>query len=898
MSWKDQYARVVYDCEVFAYDWLFCFKENGKRTAIWNDSDALKAFVDEHGSEAVFIGFNSSHYDQWIAKAIVTGCEPEQVKEVNDYIIGTGNLAWEHPYLSGKFVDLNDVDLMKDTQYGTSLKSVEGHVGMSVEESSVPFDIDRPLTQAERDEVEAYCFHDVDATERLLELRTDYLDTKAELGLRAGLPVPRALALTNAKLTAKVLKATRREHHDEDDYRIPDNLRREFIPEEVLRGFETGSYNHEIEVDGCPVTLGIGGIHGALPKWRGKTTDSFVLMNADVASYYPSLMVKCGYTSRNMPNPSVFAEIYEERLAAKAAGDKRKANALKLVVNTTYGATINEYNDLCDPLMGRSVCLSGQLYLLELACHLVEAVRGLVLVQLNTDGILFGAPKGNEVERALREVFDEWQDRTGFEMEFDPVERIWQKDVNNYAMRLMNGTEKVKGSYLVRGVAKAGAFAINNNATIVADALKAYLLDGVPVEDTIRACDDPRAFQLIAKASHKYSSVYQERLGADESGMPCVERVEVQRCNRVFAAKRTTLGRLFKVKAEDGSVAKIEALPDSCLIANSELPSMEDIDVNWYIALARKRALDFEGSQNMTTTEKKTTPKAASSRANAQKKAEETVEETADYSRMNVLRKLAVARKMFLESKPKKTGKNRHLEFTYWTLDDIVPHQTRIFEEVGLLEKFTYQEPQVIGRHVDENGEVDIMGEPVATVCVYNIDAPDEFIEFKLRWSEVAPIVSKEGKVVNNPVQDLGMVQTYLRRYLKMQVLDLAEPDALDASLGEESDGEKPSKPKPTPRTKGSKPATQSERNKAVKKMTENKAAADGDAPATKMQVAQLRKQLKTMKETYGEAHPEVGAFIGELSVATDKLENVTKAQCQEAIAKLAEMKTEFEKGE
>ena len=53
-------------------------------------------------------------------------------------------------------------------------------------------------------------------------------------------------------------------------------------------------------------------------------------------------------------------------MKAKKAGDKKTANALKLVANTSYGAMLNgkngiSYNDLYDPLMGRSVCITGQL---------------------------------------------------------------------------------------------------------------------------------------------------------------------------------------------------------------------------------------------------------------------------------------------------------------------------------------------------------------------------------------------------------------------------------------------------------------------------------------------------------------------------------------------------------
>ena len=89
-------------------------------------------------------------------------------------------------------------------------------------------------------------------------------------------------------------------------------------------------------------------------------------------------------------------------MKAKAAGDKVTANALKLVVNTTYGASLNKYNDLFDPLMGRSVCITGQLFLLELANHLLADCSTLKVIQLNTDGIMVSFDD-SEYEKVLAE---------------------------------------------------------------------------------------------------------------------------------------------------------------------------------------------------------------------------------------------------------------------------------------------------------------------------------------------------------------------------------------------------------------------------------------------------------------------------------------------------------------
>lgn len=247
--------------------------------------------------------------------------------------------------------------------------------------------------------------------------------------------------MTNAKLTAAMLKATKKPHDDERKYVYPDNLRKEYIPPEVFAFFDRmydlsisdselfkGKFN--LNIGECPVTLGYGGIHGAIPNFFWEETENRGIWNEDVGSYYPHLCTINGYTSRNIPSPQIYEDILDRRMKAKAAGDKHTANALKLVCNTTYGCLLNQYNDLYDPLMGRSVCISGQLYLLELAEHCYQEIEGLRIVQLNTDGIMVECDKKDY--DTLTAICAEWQSRTGFDLEEDTVVKIAQKDVNNY----------------------------------------------------------------------------------------------------------------------------------------------------------------------------------------------------------------------------------------------------------------------------------------------------------------------------------------------------------------------------------------------------------------------------------------------------------------------------------
>ena len=348
-------------------------------------------------------------------------------------------------------------------------------------------------------------------------------------------------------------------------------------------------------------------------------------------------MVYNGFTSRNIPSADRFAEVYHTRLKAKQTGDKFTANTLKLILNTTYGASLATTNPLYDPLMGRSVCITGQLYILELAMRYLRETTTVRIIQLNTDGIMISLDE-DELPTIYR-INDEWQQSKSLLLEEDKIRKIVQKDVNNYVMVFENGKVKTKGAYVTFGVAGAGAFSINNNHTIVKKAVIDYFVNGTPVEDTIDKCDDIHEFQIIAKAGGGYKSVYrvpadfeerkkrwvkenriviEEQLtwgegnGYDPFKPPktlrkyktpqftwdCYDgpRSEVQRVNRVYASTNPNMGTLVKVKP-DGTVGKIGGLPDSVIIDNKNKLTLDAVDKSWYIALAKKYISDYTGEE-------------------------------------------------------------------------------------------------------------------------------------------------------------------------------------------------------------------------------------------------------------------------------------------------------------
>lgn len=269
----------VFDIEVFAFDWLIVFKEvkTGEYTVFHNHNHGVKEFM--RPADILLAGFNNKHYDNHILTAILCGADNTLVKEINDHIIG-GAVGWDHWFIRENRAWFQTFDVMDDMQMGLSLKAIEGHLGLPIVESSVPFDIRRPLTEDELTETVRYCKYDTDMVEKLIRLRKDYLDGKIAVGRMKGVPMHRALYATNAKLTALFLGAKQKRWSDERAYKYPDALRKNRIPSEIIAFFDRmadpsisdqklfkSKLNYEI-APGVLVTYGFGGVHQGLKNYQ------------------------------------------------------------------------------------------------------------------------------------------------------------------------------------------------------------------------------------------------------------------------------------------------------------------------------------------------------------------------------------------------------------------------------------------------------------------------------------------------------------------------------------------------------------------------------------------------------------------------------------------------------
>jgi hypothetical protein len=123
---------------------------------------------------------------------------------------------------------------------------------------------------------------------------------------------------------------------------------------------------------------------------------------------------------------------------------------------------------------------------------------------------------------------------------------------------------------------------------------------------------------------------------------------------------------------------------------------------------------------------------------------------------MSVYKKMAMARVMLQSIEMTKSGHNKFANYRYFELADIMPHINVIFDQLGLFGWVTYDKEK-------------------ATLTIRDVDGDDAGIHITSPMAEA----SMKGC---HPIQSLGAVETYQRRYLWMTALEIVEHDALDAS--------------------------------------------------------------------------------------------------------------------
>ena len=528
-----------YDTECFPNYWLLKFRPRGGRVHSFRlhagqafDSVTI-AYIIQLFDTHTTVSFNGNGYDVPVITAALIGYTTEQLKWLNDRIIVERVRPWELDL--PKWQPADHIDVMEVAPGAGSQKQYAGRIHCKTMRD-LPYEPDRHLTAAEITEVDSYCENDLDVLEALYDALAPMLEQRVALSKRYGIDLR---SKSDAQVAEAVLKlrceqATgQRIYKPQIDwgmqfqYKVPPfvayttpQLQRalELVRQAVFRLGQSGAVEMPPQLEGLEITLnrstykmGIGGLHSQEKKLVAVSGPNNQIRMPDVASYYPNLILNSGEWPSALGSTFLaeYGAIKDERLAAKTLQGRLKKSGDtsshayaearvgneggKIMINGTFGKTGSHYSVLFAPQMLIQTTLTGQLSLLMLIEW--HELYGIPVLSANTDGIVIDVPRD---KLAVSEyLIQEWQRRTGLEMETEDYVALYARDVNNYFAIKTPDDVKRKGEYAKAGLAEKK----NPDVEICADAVADFLAKGVPIEYTVATCRDIRKFVTIQRVN-------------------------------------------------------------------------------------------------------------------------------------------------------------------------------------------------------------------------------------------------------------------------------------------------------------------------------------------------------------------------------------------------------------
>ena len=511
---------IVVDVEVYRNYFLALFKDL--------DSEKYRSFEMFEGraldivslkrvmASDTTISFNGLGYDLIILSAAIDGADCSKLKDLSDEIIKSNFPPWRVARDQGINVRPWDhIDVINVAPGQVSLKIYGGRMHARTMQD-LPIKPDELISPEQRADLKTYCKNDVDTTEMLYRKLEGVIDLRKKMSkqyaidLRSKSDAQMAEAIIKhelEELTGKSYKAQKVDPGGVVRYASPgivwfeqQNLKD--IYWRILKsGFvirTNGSLRMpewlsktKIRIGETDYQMGIGGLHSCESKRAVVAAGDEALADFDVASYYPSIILKLELSPDKMGKDflRVYQSIVTRRLEAKRSGDKLTADTLKICVNGSFGKLGSMYSALYAPQLLLQVTLTGQLCLLMLIERLEAA--GCRVVSANTDGIVVLFKKTQE--RVVDEVCFDWMLDTSFELERADYRALFSRDVNNYIAVKRDGSTKRKGVFAEPGLMK------NPEFTIVSEAVAAFLANGAPIERTVGDCRDLSKFIAIRR---------------------------------------------------------------------------------------------------------------------------------------------------------------------------------------------------------------------------------------------------------------------------------------------------------------------------------------------------------------------------------------------------------------
>lgn len=552
---------LIFDCEVAPNAFGLGVKRLSDNRKMWYEfsdwEDFDRALVRRFMRRYQVVGFNSQSFDLPIIYLALNGASNRELMDAATKIIQERIPYWQSEReFEIRIPKLDHIDLY-DTNPSvmSGLKQLGGRMHTKLLQE-LPFKPDTTLTRDEWIEGKNYCLNgDLEVTHELFTTLEEPIALREMMGKRYGTVDLRSKSDAQVGETViktqvekrtnnRIQRATVAEgstfRYDAPDwmaFKTP--LMKEVFETIKNTDFVIGKEGRvsfpkefsafDITFDGMKHTLGIGGLHSTEANIAVRSDNQSILVEGDVASQYPSIIMKLGLFPKAMGREflAVYSSILETRLAAKASKDKVTDKGLKIAINGAYGKLGSRFSTLYAPHLMVAVTLTGQLSLLMLieAAHL----RGIPCVSANTDGVIFrcprdlfngfvlrddGTPTDSLAPSPLQEVVAWWEDLTSFKMEFGEYEAVYSQSVNTYMAIRPDGSFKRKGvlaNHWRKELPWGGrntdydpmrsGLMKNPQMTICADAALGFLLKGIPIEETVFGCSDVREFITVVNAT-------------------------------------------------------------------------------------------------------------------------------------------------------------------------------------------------------------------------------------------------------------------------------------------------------------------------------------------------------------------------------------------------------------
>lgn len=461
------------------------------------------------------VTFNGNRYDLLLLKGAIAGFDAAKLKVLSDDIIVNNARAWdiESKYNLPQCKYIDHIDLIDVAPGKASLKIYGGRLH-SKRMQDLPIEPNAIIKQDERELLTNYCINDLDTTIDLFKRLSSQIDLREKMGEELGMDLR---SKSDAQIAESVIKKQIEAIKGTKIYRpeLPDGYSFNYVapkfikfkhPELVnaLEVFKSEIFTLnekgdavepekigklKVKINQTVYQLGIGGIHSCEKKVNYITGTDYILVDRDVTSYYPNIILNQRLYPKHIGTEflTAYKSIVEKRIHAKKTGDKVIDASLKIVINSSFGKFGNRWSALYSPDLLIQTTVTGQLALLML----IEALEGagIQVVSANTDGIVIYCHKRNQA--ALFSIIATWEDITGFNTEETAYTALYSRDINNYVAFKPSGSYKAKGAYADAELSKTPT------AQVCVQAVVDHLQLDIPIETTIWSCQDTRMFVSV-----------------------------------------------------------------------------------------------------------------------------------------------------------------------------------------------------------------------------------------------------------------------------------------------------------------------------------------------------------------------------------------------------------------